>query len=252
MVLLGDGVSMPRIGLGTYRMAEGGETETAVREALALGYRLLDTAKLYGNERSVGRAVRASAVPREEVFVTTKLWPTDFWRPERAFERSFEKLGLGYIDLYLVHFPIPFVPRNVWRTLERLYAEKRVRAIGVSNYSVAQLSELLSWCSVPPAVNQVRFNPYAYKKDVLEFCQTHRIVLEAHTPLAEGRATRDPRITRIAQGHGRSPAQVALRWALQHEAIVIPKSTRRERLAENVVLFDFELSSEEMRALDML
>ena len=251
-VRLNNGVVMPTLGLGVYQMKEGEETEQAVRWALEVEYRLIDTAKFYNNETSVGRAVRGSGIARENIFVTTKLWPTDFLDPLPAFERSFKKLDLGYIDLYLIHSPIPYVPSNVWKTFEKLYAEKRVRAIGVSNYSVKQLEKLLSSCSVPPAVNQVEFNPLSYKKNLLEFCGAKGIVLEAYSPLMRGKNLHNPIIKKVAGAHGKSPAQILIRWALQHNAVVIPKSSQRERIKENASVFDFEIGSEEMAMLDAL
>ena len=251
-VRLNNGVVMPTLGLGVYQMKEGEETEQAVHWALEAGYRLIDTAKLYNNETSVGRAVRASGIAREEIFVTTKLWPTDFLDPLAAFERSFKKLDLGYIDLYLIHSPIPYVPANVWKTFEKLYAEKRVRAIGVSNYSIKQLEKLLSTRSVPPAVNQVEFNPFSYKKDLLEFCSAKGIVLEAYSPLMRGKDLYNPTIKKVADAHQKSPAQILIRWALQHGTVVIPKSSQKERIKENASVFDFEIGSEEMAMLDTL
>jgi diketogulonate reductase-like aldo/keto reductase len=249
---LNNGVVIPTLGLGVYQMQEGEETEHAVRWALEAGYRLIDTAKLYANERSVGKAIRESGIAREEIFITTKLWPTDFLNPQAAFDRSFDKLDLGYIDLYLVHFPIPYVPANVWRTFERLYSEGRVRAIGVSNYSVAQLEKLLASCEVPPAVNQVKFNPFSYKKDLLEFCTQMGIVVEAYSPLTQGGKLHHPVIEQIAKAHAKSPAQLMIRWALEQRTVVIPKSSRKERIIENAEVYDFELSAEEMQLLNTL
>lgn len=257
-ITLNNGVSMPTLGLGVWQMKEGEETENAVREAFQMGYRLVDTAKLYGNEAGVGRAVRTSGIPREEVFVTTKLWPTDFMDVEGAFERSFRKLDIGYIDLYLIHHPIGLVPglgniRNkIWKTFEKLYAEKRVRAIGVSNYDVEQMKEVLAHCAVPPAVNQIQFNPFSYAEDILRFCTASGIAVEAYSPLAQGRNLNNVLIREIAGVHKKSPAQIMIRWALQHHTIVIPKSSRKERMKENMEVFDFDLSADEMTALDSL
>ena len=249
---LNNGIIIPTLGLGVYQMQEGQETEQAVRWALEAGYRLIDTAKLYANEVSVGKAIRASSIPREEIFVTTKLWPTDFLNPQAAFERSFKKLDLGYIDLYLIHFPIPYMSANVWKTFEKLYAEKRVRAIGVSNYGIPQLEKLLSTCSVPPAVNQVKFNPFAYKKELLDFCKSKDIILEAYSPLTQGKKLGHQVIKKIADKHHKSPAQVLIRWALQQGTVAIPKSSHKNRLEENLQVFDFELNSEEMASLNIL
>jgi methylglyoxal/glyoxal reductase len=257
-IVLNNGVTMPALGLGVWAMREGEETENAVRWALESGYRLIDTAKLYGNERSVGRAVRSSGIPRDEVFVTTKLWPTDFARVERAFESSLNKLDLGYIDLYLIHFPVAFIPgfgavrRKVWNTLEKLYARKLVRAIGVSNYSAANVDETIAAGKVPPAVNQIKLNPFVYDQKLIAFCKSRNIAVEAYSPLTRARRLNHPVIAKIAAAHGRSPAQVLIRWALQHGTIVIPKSSHRERIAGNARVFDFELSRDEVDSLDHL
>ena len=257
-ILLNNGVAMPVLGLGVWQMREGAEAENAIRWALDAGYRLIDTAKLYRNERSVGRAVRTSGIPREDVFVTTKLWPTDFGWVERAFEASLQRLDLGYIDLYLIHFPAAFIPgfgavrRRVWATLENLYARKLVRAIGVSNYDAANINENISAGTIPPAVNQIRLNPFVYDKGLVGFCQARGVAVEAYSPLTRARRLDHPLVRTIASSHGRSPAQVLIRWALQHGTIVIPKSSRRERIVENARVFDFELSPDEIETLDRL
>jgi len=258
IVTLNNGVVMPALGLGVWGMREGEETERAVSWALEAGYRLIDTAKLYGNEASVGKAVRASRIPREEIFVTTKLWPTDFTHVEAAFERSFKKLDLGYIDLYLIHFPLAFVPgfgavrSKIWQMFEKFYAQKRVRAIGVSNYGIRQLEEVMTRGTIPPAVNQIKFNPFVYKRDLLEFCRSKNIAVEAYSPLTRGHRLGHRAIQKLAAAHGRSPAQILIRWALQHGTIVIPKSSNKERIAANAHVFDFELTQEEMTSLDGL
>jgi diketogulonate reductase-like aldo/keto reductase len=254
IVQLNNGVSMPLLGLGVYLMRPGKETYEAVKAALEIGYRLVDTASFYGNEEDVGRAVRDSAVPREEVFITTKLWNDDHGYDSvlRAFDASLKRLGLGSIDLYLIHFPVPNLRDESWRALEKILAGGRARAIGVSNYTERHLKDLLSQSSVVPAVNQVEFSPFLYQRDLLEFCRKQRIQLEAYAPLTAGRRLDNPRITAIAKKHGRTNAQVLLRWAIQHEVVVIPKSTHADRIAENAQVFDFELTSEEVSALDGL
>jgi diketogulonate reductase-like aldo/keto reductase len=257
-VHLNNGVPMPVLGLGVWSMSEGKETENAVRWALETGYRLIDTAKLYGNEVSVGKAVRASGIPRGEVFVTTKLWPTDFWRVERAFERSLQKLDIGYIDLYLIHFPAEFIPgfgairRRVWNTLEKLYARKLACAIGVSNYSARTIDETIAAGTIPPAVNQIKMNPFSYDSALVAFCKSRNVAVEAYSPLTRARRLNHPVIRKIAAVHSRSPAQVLIRWALQHGTIVIPKSSRRDRIIENAGVFDFELTAGEIQSLDAL
>lgn len=257
-VTLNNGVTMPALGLGVWQMREGAETETAVRYALDAGYRLIDTARLYGNERSVGRAIRASGVPREDIFVTTKLWPTNFFNPEAAFERSFAKLDIGYIDLYLIHFPASFIPgfarlrKGVWNVLEALNARGRTRAVGVSNYGIADLHENFAAGTIEPAVNQIRFNPFSYDPALLRFCQSRNVVVEAYSPLTRARRLDHPAIRNVAAAHSRSPAQVLIRWALQHGTVVIPKSSRPERIDENARVFDFELTPDEMASLNAL
>ncbi len=249
---------MPVLGLGAWQLREGAEAENAVRWALDAGYRLFDTARMYGNERSVGRAIRASGIPREDVFVTTKIWPIDFFDPQAAFERSLAKLDIGYIDLYLIHHPVDFIPgfralrRRVWQLLENEYARKRTRAIGVSNYSISQIADVLAENSVPPTVNQVRFNPFDFKKDLLAFGNAKNIAIESYSPLTRARRLHDPAIRRIAEAHARSPAQVLIRWGLQHGTVVIPKSSRRDRIIENARVFDFELTRDDMTTLDAL
>jgi diketogulonate reductase-like aldo/keto reductase len=253
-VKLNNGVSMPLLGLGVYLMRPGKETYQAVKAALEVGYRLVDTASLYGNEEDVGRAVRDSSIPREEVFITTKLWNDDHGYDSalRAFDASLKRLGLGSVDLYLIHFPVPKVREESWRALEKILASGRARAIGVSNYTERHLKDLLRHSSVVPAVNQVEFSPFLYQRDLLEFCRKQRIQVEAYAPLTAGSRLNDPRITAIAKKHGRTNAQVLLRWAVQHEVVVIPKSRNAGRIKENAQVFDFELTNEEVSALNGL
>jgi diketogulonate reductase-like aldo/keto reductase len=197
-IQLNNGRDMPVLGLGVARMTEGAETEQAVLWALEAGYRLIDTAKIYGNEASVGRAVRKSGIAREEIFVTTKLWPSDFFRVRTALQKSLDKLGLSYIDLYLIHWPVPLVRSGIWKDFEKIYAAGLVRSIGVSNYSVNQLAALAAAADIPPAVNQVLFHPFSFKKELLDYCKSKNIVLEAYSPLVRGRKLNDPVIARIA------------------------------------------------------
>jgi diketogulonate reductase-like aldo/keto reductase len=225
-----------------------------VRAARDHGYRHVDTAKDYGNEADVGAAVRASGLPRAEVFVTTKLWNDDqgYDPALRAFDASLGRLGFDYVDLYLLHWPVPGLRLDSWRALERLYQEKRVRAIGVSNFMVHHLEELLARAEVVPAANQIEISPFLQQREVRAFCAAHGIAIEAYSPLTRGKRLRHPAVAAIAQRVGRSPAQVLLRWAWQHGLIILPKSTRPERIAENAALFDFELSAEVMAELDGL
>lgn len=250
-VTLNNGVEMPILGLGTWKMDDA-EAETSITYALSIGYRHIDTASYYGNERGVGRAVNKSGIPRQEIFVTTKLWPKDFLAPERAFEKSLARLGLEYVDLYLVHWPVPLMPRSVWRALEKIYEQRHARAIGVSNYAITDIEKLCSYANVLPAVNQIKFSPFDYSKNLLEYCRLKNIAIEAYSPLTQGRRLHDNLIEKIARKYGKSPAQTMIRWALQHGTIVIPKSSNRERIKENADVFDFEIDVEDMRRLDNL
>jgi diketogulonate reductase-like aldo/keto reductase len=251
-VQLNNGLSIPPLGLGVWQMSEGVETEQSVLWALEAGYRLIDTAKIYGNEAGVGNAVRKSGIAREEIFVTTKLWPSDFFRVRAALQKSLDKLGLAYIDLYLIHWPIPLVKSRLWKDFEKIYAEGRVRSIGVSNYSVKQLEALASTAAIRPAVNQVLFHPFSYKKRLLDYCKSKNIAVEAYSPLARGRKFDNPVITGIAGKYARTPAQIMIRWSIQHGLIPIPKSSRKERIIENGAVFDFQIEDNDMKLLDSL
>jgi len=253
-VTLADGTKMPVLGLGVWRAASGKETQRAVATALDLGYRLVDTAKLYGNERDVGQAVRASTIPRDDVFITTKLWNTDhgYEAALRAFEQSGRELGLDSIDLYLIHWPVPGLREESWNALLRLKEKGLARSIGVSNYTIRHLEELLSSSPIPPSVNQVEFHPFLYQADLLAFCQGHGIKLEAYSPLTRGHRLDHPVIQAVAAEYQQTPAQILIRWGLQHGLVVIPKSVRPERIRENAQVFDFELSRSDMARLDAL
>jgi methylglyoxal/glyoxal reductase len=253
-VRLNDGHEMPRLGLGVWQAARGPETRAAVAAALRTGYRLIDTAKLYGNETEVGEAVRTSVLAREEVFVTTKLWNDDHGRVRapRAFAASLERLGLGYVDLYLIHWPGTGERLATWEALTELAAAGTARSIGVSNFTVAHLEELLARSGVVPAVDQVELHPHRFPRELLDFCRRHRIQLEAYSPLGRGAALGDPTVAAIARDHGRTAAQVALRWELQHDLVTIPKSVHPDRIRENAAVFDFELTPEEMGRIDAL
>lgn len=250
-VTLNNGVKMPLLGLGVYQ-ARGREGEQAVTWALEAGYRHIDTAKFYGNEAEVGHAVRESGVPREDVFVVTKLWNNDhgYNAARAAFQESQKRLNLGIVDLYLIHWPVSAQRGESWRALEALHAEGQVRAIGVSNYTIEHLQELLATARVVPAVNQVEFHPWLYQKKLLEFCRAHGIQLEAYSPLTKGERLHDPRLEAIARKYGKSPAQILIRWCLQHEVVVIPKSTNPQRIRENAEIYDFEITMEDICRLD--
>jgi diketogulonate reductase-like aldo/keto reductase len=257
-IALGNGISIPQLGLGVYQSGRGRATEDAVTWALGAGYRHVDTAAMYGNETEVGaalkRAVAEGSVRREEVFVTTKLWNSDHGYDEalRAFDASSRRLGLEQIDLFLLHWPVPERRLHSWRALERLAGEGRCRAIGVSNFMVHHLDELLGRAGIPPAVNQIELHPWCQQRDVVAFCETHGIAVVAYSPLAKGTKLRDPHLAAIARAARRTPAQVLLRWSLQKRFVAIPKSAKRERIIENAAIFDFALDADQMATLDRL
>lgn len=248
---LAGGARMPVLGLGVWQMAAGRETEQAVEWALEAGYRHVDTASMYRNERSVGVALERSGLPREDLFVTTKLLPGPP-SAARELDKSLKRLGLDYVDLYLIHWPLPFGNARMWRQLEALQERGPARAIGVSNFGRDRLARLLRSTRRKPVVNQVQFSPYRYRRRLLEYCNQEEIVCEAYSPLARGRGLDHPTIAGIAERLDRTPAQVMLRWAIQHGAVVIPKSSRQERIRSNAQVFDFELADADMRALDSL
>jgi diketogulonate reductase-like aldo/keto reductase len=252
-VTLHGGIAMPILGLGVYQARPGSTTREAVKAALELGYRRIDTARVYGNERDVAAGIAASGVPRDEVFVTTKLWNADqgYDAALKAFDESAARLG-GPPDLYLVHFPVEAVRKESWRALVRLHAEKRVRAIGVSNYTVRHLTELLGESPAIPALNQVEFHPFLFQQELLLFCRAKGIQLEAYAPLVKAQRMDHPVLQRVARAHGKTPAQVLVRWCIEHGVAVIPKSVHRERIEENAQVFDFALSPDEVAALDAL
>jgi len=244
---------MPVLGLGVWKTPSGRATLDSVDAALRAGYRLVDTAALYGNEADVGQALRKSGIPRDELFVTTKLWNDDqgYERALAAFRKSQAALGVGVVDLYLIHWPVDQRLES-WRALRKLQRDGACRSIGVSNFMIPHLEELLQAGDVVPSVNQVEFNPFLFQRELLEYCRKHRIQLEAYAPLTRGRRLDDPVLRDIAETHHKTPAQVVLRWALQHDVVIIPKSVRTERIRENAQLFDFQLRESEMEALDRL
>ncbi len=242
---------MPVLGLGVWQMTAGAETEQAVEWALEAGYRHIDTASMYRNEQSVGAALRQSGLPREQVFVTTKLLPTHM-SAARELEKSLSRLGLDYVDLYLIHWPLPLVTARFWRELESLQEHGLAQAIGVSNFGRDRLETLRRGTSRMPAVDQVQFSPFRYRRRLLDYCLEQGIVFEAYSPLERGQGLQDTTITALAERLGRTPAQIMLRWAIQHQAVVIPKSSHKERIRSNAQLFDFELADTDMRILDAL
>jgi diketogulonate reductase-like aldo/keto reductase len=248
--VLADDNQIPLLGLGVWQVPDGPECENAVRWALELGYRHIDTAQAYGNEASVGRALRDSGVPREEVFLTTKFYPARE-DPEAEAQRSLERLGVDQVDLYIIHWP-QGGPTWAWPGMERAREAGYARSIGVSNFDVGELDELLAIAETPPVVNQVQFSPFKYRRALLDACDERGIALEAYSPLGTGRHLSDEAVGEIAERVGRTPAQVLIRWCVQRELVVIPKSTHRERIEANAQVFDFELSDEDMAALDAL
>jgi methylglyoxal/glyoxal reductase len=255
-IQLNHGGPMPLFGLGTFRSPGGGPTRDAVTTALELGYRLIDTAALYGNEADVGAAIRSSDVPRDEVFVTTKLHREEhgFEAAVRAFDASLERLGLDYVDLFLVHWPGGGARLDTWRALERIFDDGRARAIGVSNFMTPHLDEILDRCDVIPAVNQIELHPFNYRsrQDVIQLCRDRRIVVEGYSPLTKTERLGDRTLEEVASAHGKTTAQVLIRWALQHRLVTIPKSTNPDRIRANADVFDFRLSDREMSRLDAL
>jgi diketogulonate reductase-like aldo/keto reductase len=251
---LSSGARIPQVGLGVWQSPSGNVTRDAVRSALELGYRHVDTARIYRNEADVGAAVRDSGLARAQIFVTTKLWNEDqgYDQALRAFDASLERLGLEYVDLYLLHWPVAGRRLDSWRALERLYEDKRARAIGVSNFLVPHLEELLAKAKHKPAVNQIELSPFLQRRDTHDYCRKHGIVVEAYSPLTHGQRLDHPILHAIARKVKRSVAQVLLRWSIQHGNVVLPKSTKPERIAENGRIFDFTLDAEAMRELDAL
>jgi diketogulonate reductase-like aldo/keto reductase len=248
--VLADGNEIPLVGLGVWQVPDGAECVDAVRWALELGYRHIDTAQAYGNEQSVGQGLRESGVPRNEVFITTKFHPARK-DPVAEAERSLRRLGVDYVDLYIVHWPAGG-PTWAWPGMEQARELGYARSIGVSNFGVDELRQLLATTTVPPVVDQVQFSPYEYRKALLDSCRQNRIALEAYSPLGTGRHLASATVVGIAGRHGRTPAQVLLRWCIERGIPVIPKSTHRERIAENARLFDFRLSDEDVAELDAL
>ncbi|MFG1816871.1 aldo/keto reductase [Kribbella sp. NPDC049174] len=247
---LSNGAEIPVVGLGVWQVPDGPECERAVAAALETGYRLIDTAQAYGNESSVGRAIRSSGIPREEIFLTTKFYPGK--RDARVeAEKSLERLGTDYVDLYLIHWP-QGGPTWAWPGMEAASEAGLTRGIGISNFGATELQELLKVSQIPPAVNQILFSPFDYRRSLVEACEDAGVVAQAYSPLGTGRHLDDPAVERIASATGRTPAQVLIRWAVQKGLSVIPKSTHKTRIEENFAVFDFELDEDAVSALDAL
>jgi diketogulonate reductase-like aldo/keto reductase len=246
--VLADGARIPLLGLGVWQVSDGADCEQSVSWALELGYRLIDTAQAYGNEESVGRALRASGVARDQVFLTTKFNPAH-QDPEAEVQRSLERLGVDHVDLYIVHSP-QGGPTWAWPGMERSRQRGFASSIGVSNFSVSELDQVIASAQIPPVVNQVQFSPFEYRRRLLEACRQRDVALEAYSPLGTGRHLNDRLVTEIAQRSDRTPAQI--RWCLQREAVVIPKSTHRDRIEQNGQALHFSLPDADLRALDGL
>ncbi|MBI0577885.1 aldo/keto reductase [Neobacillus cucumis] len=255
-VTLNNGVKMPQLGFGVWQV-EDNQATTAVAKALEVGYTSIDTAMIYKNEEGVGKAIKETSVPRENLFITTKVWNSDqgYENALKAFDESLARLGLEYVDLYLIHWPTPKFDQYVdtYKALEKLYHDGRVKAIGVCNFEIEHLERLLNECEVKPVLNQVECHPYLSQKELKDFCAKHDIFVEAWSPLEQGgEVLKDEVIIKIAEAHGKSPAQVVLRWHLQNNTIVIPKSVTPSRIEENFNVFDFELTADEMQQIHQL
>lgn len=251
---LANGVRMPVFGLGTYKTPDGAEVENAVRAALDSGYRSIDTASLYDNEKGIGRALKESGLPREKVFITTKVWNAEQGYPEtlKAFDRSRKRLGTEYVDLYLIHWPVKDKYAETWKAMEELLDRGITRAIGVSNFLVHHIEDLLKNATIAPMVNQFELHPRLYQAGLIDFCRSHEIRVEGWAPLMRGRLNEDPLILSLCGKYGKTPCQILIRWALEHGFITIPKSVHRERIVENSRVFDFSLSSDDVARIDSL
>ncbi|WP_078553465.1 aldo/keto reductase [Bacillus alkalicellulosilyticus] len=256
-VTLNNGLSMPQLGFGVFKVEDGQVAVDAVKKAIEVGYRSIDTAAIYQNEKGVGQGIRESGVAREDLFITTKVWNSNqgYEQTLQAFDESLEKLGLEYIDLYLVHWPMPKDDTYIdtYKALEKLYEDGKVKAIGVCNFKIAHLERLLQECKIPPVLNQVELHPYYAQVELREFCAKHNIFVEAWAPLMQGGdVLTNEQITSLAQKYKKTPAQIIIRWHLQNNIIVIPKSSNPTRIEENIGVFDFELTTEDMAQIDAL
>ena len=252
-VRLNNGVEMPLLGIGTWAltMKKGYQ---AILWALEKGIRLIDTATIYGNEKKVGSAIKDSGIPRDKIFLTTKVWNADqgYEGTLKAFEESIRKLNVTYVDLYLIHWPVTDLRAETWKALEKLNEDKKTRAIGVSNYTIRHLNEHFEHFTTAPAVNQVEFSPFLYQKDLLDFCNSREIVVEAYSPLTKGSKFDNETLLAIGKKYGKSPAQILIRWGLQHNIVQIPKSAKENHISENIDVFDFILNENDMKELDNL
>lgn len=252
--VLNNGVKMPWLGYGVYLIEDGAEVQKSINKALEVGYRSIDTAAVYKNEIGVGMAIKESGIPREDIFLTTKVWNYDLRNKKisEAFEESLKKLNTDYVDLYLIHWPVKNFYLDAWMEMEKIYKSGRAKAIGVSNFMIHHLKDVLEICEVKPAVNQVEFHPLLVQPELLKFCKEQNIQMEAWSPLIQGQVTNINTIKKLSKKYDKSPAQIVLRWNLQHEVVTIPKSSKPHRIIENSQLFDFELSELDMDLLDTL
>lgn len=253
-IKLNNNIEIPRLGLGVYLSKPGKKTFDAVTWAIKAGYRHIDTAKAYKNEGDVGKAIKESGINREEIFVTTKLWNENqgYDSALKAFDMSLGDLGFDYVDLYLIHWPVENKRKDSWRALEKIYHDGRAKSIGVSNYTIRHLKEMESYSEVKPVINQVEFHPFLYQKDLLDYCRMKDIQVEAYSPLAKAERMDDPELNDIAGKYSKSPAQIMIKWSLQHDLVVIPKSVHKDRIIENSQVYDFEISEPDMEKIDVL
>lgn len=251
---MNNGIEIPQFGLGVYLTKSGTECLNAITWALEAGYRHIDTARIYGNEKEVGEAVRNSGIEREELFITTKLWNDDhgYDNTLKAFDKSLKTLNVDYIDLYLIHWPVKGKRKDSWKALEKIYESGYCKSIGVSNYMIIHLNELFSYANTIPVINQVEFSPYNYQKELLNVCIKNKIIPEAYSPLTRMKKHDDPKVLPIVKKHNKTVAQVLIRWAIEKEIVVIPKSAHKERIIENADVFDFSLDESDMKVLDSL
>ncbi|AMM95386.1 glyoxal reductase [Peribacillus simplex] len=254
MITLHNGVQMPQLGFGVFKVKNGNETVESVKKAIEVGYCAIDTAAIYGNEEGVGQAIRECGVPREKLFITSKVWNTEqgYETTLKAFDDSLNRLGLEYLDLYLIHWPGKDKYLETWKALEKLYKDGKVKSIGVSNFHVHHLENLLANSEVKPVVNQIELHPLLTQVEIREYCAKHEIKVESWSPLGRGNLLEEPTINHIAKKHGKSSAQVLIRWHLQNDLVVIPKSITPSRIEENAQVFDFSLSLNEMNQIDAL